>query len=444
MLLSEAEARKIAMSVLSLSKAEACVVTVSGSDRAHMRFALNSATTNGRQNDVVVTVESHSSKRTGSVTVNETDGESLTAAVRKSEEIARLAPVDPEYQPPLGPQKYLSSRIYFESTAKADAEKLAGLCAPVLKEAEGKKVTSAGFLHVARRSAQVANSNGLSVYERSTEAGFKVSARSPDGTGSGWGGNLQHDISRLDTTHLGKVAVRKTLESRKPTALDPGKYTVILEPSAVCDLLGMMIGSFDARQADEGRSFLTKKGGGNKLGEKLFSSKVTIYSDPHHDIAPGSVYSTDALPAVRRNWIENGVVKELIYSRYWAQKAGHQPVPFPTNLIMTGGTTSIEDMIRETKRGVLVTRLWYIREVDPRTLLLTGLTRDGTFLIENGKLTRPLKNFRFNESPSAMLNNVEVIGPAVRTIGSEVEDLSVCVPPLLIRDFTFSSLSDAV
>ena len=444
MLVSEPEARKIALQALSVSKAEDCVVSVTGHERAHMRFALNSATTNGGQKNVAVTIESHLSKRTGSVTINELNSASIEAAVRRSEEIARLAPVDPEYMPPLGPQKYLPSQLYYDATAKADPAKLAGLCSPVLKEADDKKVTAAGFLHAGRSSLLLVNSRNLSVYERSTLSGFTVSARSPDGTGSGWAGTLQHDISRLDTDSLGKTAVRKTLDSRRPTAIQPGKYTVILEPSAVGDLVGMMIANFDARAADEGRSFLTKKGGGNKLGEKLLSDKVTIYSDPHHALAPGSVYSTDAMPAVRRNWVEDGVVKDLIYPRYWAQKTGHEPVPFPTNMVMSGGGTSVDDMVRDTKRGILVTRLWYIREVDPRTLLFTGLTRDGTFLIENGKVTRALKNFRFNESPVSMLNNIEAIGPAVRTTGSEIEDWSMCVPSLLVRDFTFSSLSDAV
>src|SRR5439155_7953267 len=140
-------------------------------------------------------------------------------------------------------------------------------------------------------------------------------------------------------------------------------------------------------------------GGGNKLGEKLFGEKVMLFSDPHHPIAPGEVYSEGGLPQVKRNWIQNGVLKELIYSRYWARKTGREPVPHPTNLIMVGGNTPIEEMIRNTPRGILVTRLWYIREVDPRTLLFTGLTRDGTFLIENGKIARAIKNFRFNESP---------------------------------------------
>jgi predicted Zn-dependent protease len=208
--------------------------------------------------------------------------------------------------------------------------------------------------------------------------------------------------------------------------------------------MALMIGSFDARSADEGRSFLSRKGGGNKLGEKIFNDSVDLYSDPHHDLTPGSIYSTDGLPAIRRDWIKGGVVGELITSRFWAQKTNRAPVPHPTNLIMSGGTTSVQQMIESTNRGVLVTRFWYIREVDPRTLLFTGLTRDGTFLIENGKISRPIKNFRFNESIVGMLNSIQAMGPSVRAIGSEIEDWSVCVPTLLVRDFTFSSVSEAV
>jgi predicted Zn-dependent protease len=234
------------------------------------------------------------------------------------------------------------------------------------------------------------------------------------------------------------------LESKNPGVIEPGKYTVILEPSAVCDLLGLMLGSMDVRSADEGRSFFTKKGGGNKIGEKLFGDRVNIVSDPHDPAAPGSIYSTDGLPSRRRVWVENGVLKDLICSRFWAQKSNREPVPNPTNLVMAGGKTSIAEMIQNTKKGILVTRLWYIREVDPRTLVFTGLTRDGTFLIENGKISKPVKNFRFNESPVAMLNNIEAMGPPERTTGSEVEDWSVLVPPLLVKEFTFSSLSDAV
>ena len=205
-----------------------------------------------------------------------------------------------------------------------------------------------------------------------------------------------------------------------------------------------MIGEFDARSADEGRSFLSKPGGGNKLGTKLVSDKVSIFSDPEHSAAPGAIYSTDGLPAKKRQWVKDGVVEALMYSRFWAKKQNREPVPFPSNLIMEGGKVSMDDMIADTRKGVLVTRFWYIREVDPQTLLLTGLTRDGTFLIENGKISRPIKNFRFNESPVNMLNNVVAISPSERATGSEIEGWPISVPSLLVKDFTFSSLSDAV
>ena len=444
MIISETEAKRITQKVLALSKAESCTATLRGHQRGNVRFALNSATTSGFQDGLTLGVESNFGKRSGSASTNEFDDRAIEAAVRKAEEIARLAPENPEFLPPLGPQKYLESRAYFKATAEAGPAKLAALCAPVIQEADRNSATAAGFLEADATCAAMATSNGLFAYEPSTSARFTVSARTSDGTGSGWAGQHQHDIARLNVSRLGKSAMQKTVQSRSPVAIDPGKYTVILEAPAVCDLLAMMIFDFEARSADEGRSFFTKKGGGNKLGEKLFGDKINVFSDPHHELAPGSVYSTDGLPAMRRNWIENGVVKELVYPRFWAKKMEREPVPNPTSLIMEGGSTSTEEMIRNTKRGVLVTRLWYIREVDPRSLLFTGLTRDGTFLIEDGKISKPVKNFRFNESPVAMLNNIEAMGPAERTTGSEVDDWPVCVPPLLVKDFTFSSLSDAV
>ncbi len=444
MIISESDAKRITTRVLALSKADSCTVTLRGHERGNIRFALNSVTTCGYQDNLSLSVASNFGKRSGEVSINDVADPALAAAVRKSEEIARLAPENPEFQPPLGKQQYLESRLYFEKTAGARPEKLAALCRAPLTEAAGKKVSAAGFLESGAACSAMATSQGLFAYEKATNAVFTITSRTPDGMGAGWAGNNHHDIARLDTRLLGKIAVSKSLQARNPRALEPGQYTVILEPSAVCDLLGMMIGHFDARSADEGRSFFTKKGGGNKLGEKLFEDEVTLFSDPHHETAPGSVYDASGLPAIRRNWIENGVVKELICSRYWAAKTGREAVPRPTNLILSGGSTAIEQMVQNTRRGILVTRLWYIREVDPRTLVFTGLTRDGTFLIENGKIAGPVKNFRFNESPAAMLAKIEAMGPSVRATGSELEDWSICVPPLLVRDFTFSSRSEAV
>jgi predicted Zn-dependent protease len=444
MIFSESEARQLARQALGLSRADSCLVSLSGHDRGNVRFALNSVTTSGAQDDVVLSVESNFGRRSGAVTVNELDDASLAAAVRKSEELARLAPEDPEFLPPLGPQKYLQSRAWFPSTARAGPVKLSSLCRSVLKEADAPQVTAAGYLEAGASFNALATSAGLFAYEKSTGGRFTVTARTADGTGSGWAGTNFHDIARLETARLGRRAMQKARDSRAPVALAPGKYTVVLEAAAVCDLLGMMLWHFDARRADEGRSFLARKGGGTKRGEQVFGGQVHLYSDPRHAVAPGAIYSTDGLPATPRAWIEGGVVKNLVCSRFWAQKTGQEPVPHPTNLVMTGGRTTVAEMIRATRRGILVTRFWYIREVDPRTLVFTGLTRDGTFLIEQGRVTRPIKNLRFNESPVAMLNNIVALGPSERTNGSEIEGWPVAVPPLLVKDFTFSSLSDAV
>jgi len=198
-----------------------------------------------------------------------------------------------------------------------------------------------------------------------------------------------------------------------------------------------MFGALNARRADEGRSFMSKEGGGNKMGEKIVDERVNLHSDPLNPEVPTATWNGEGQPLKKTVWIENGVVKNLAYGRYWAEQKGVDPLPFPSNGIMEGGDASLEDLIKSTKKGILVTRLWYIRSVDPQTLLYTGLTRDGTFYIENGKIKHPVKNFRFNESPIIMLNNLETLGKQVRINGN-------LIPYMKIRDFTFTSLSDAV
>ena len=182
---------------------------------------------------------------------------------------------------------------------------------------------------------------------------------------------------------------------------------------------------------------MSKEGGGNKLGEKIVDERVQLWSDPQHPEVPVSTWNGAGQRLEKTEWIKDGVVQNLAYSRYWAEKQGKQAVPFPSNGIMAGGDASLEDLIKDTRRGVLVTRLWYIRSVDPQTLLYTGLTRDGTFFIENGRIKHPVKNFRFNESPIIMLNNLEALGQQVRVNGN-------LIPYMKVRDFTFTSLSDAV
>jgi len=218
---------------------------------------------------------------------------------------------------------------------------------------------------------------------------------------------------------------------------------VILEPHAAAGLVSFMMNFFDARAADEGRSFLSKKGGGNKLGEQVYDPRVSLHADPWDEDVPVLPWDGQGLPRERMPIVSKGKIEALNYSRYWAQKQGKRAVGRPGNLIMAGGTKSTADLVRETAKGVLVTRTWYIRMVDPQTVLLTGLTRDGTFYIENGQIKYPVKNFRFNESPVIMLNNIEELGRPVRVAGDE-SSLSMMLPPMKLRDFTFTSLSDAV
>jgi predicted Zn-dependent protease len=289
---------------------------------------------------------------------------------------------------------------------------------------------TAGFL-------AIGNSKGLFGYNKSTSVDFSITVRTADGTGSGYAARDYNDVSKLSTLSATEVAMGKALASAGARAIEPGKYTVILEPTAGVDLLQNMMRSMDARSADEGRSFLGKKGGGTRLGEKLFDERVTIYSDPQNAEIPGSPFAGDGRPQEKVVWVENGVVKNMYYSRFWAEKNGVKAIPSPSAFIFQGGTQSLAEMIKSTEKGILVTRLWYIRAVDPQTLLYTGLTRDGTFYIENGQIKYPVKNFRFNESPVIMLNNLEAIGKPMRAGGN-------LIPPLKIRDFTFTSLSDAV
>jgi predicted Zn-dependent protease len=306
-----------------------------------------------------------------------------------------------------------------------------------LTVAKDAKLEAAGFLENSNGFRAVMNSKGLFAYNKSTDVSFSVTVRNQAGTGSGYVSQSFNDLGKLDTLAQSKIAAMKANGSAGAKAIEPGKYTVILEPLAASDIISNMFRGFDARSADEGRSFMSKKGGGTRVGEQLFSEEVTIYSDPMHPELPSSTWSGDGLPIKKTVWVDKGVVKNLSYSRYWAKEKGVAPLPFSRSMCFEGGTQSLEELIKGTEKGILVTRFWYIRSVDPQTLLLTGLTRDGTFYIENGQIKFPIKNFRFNESPVIMLNNVEAFGKPVRSG-------DMMVPPMKIRDFTFSSLSDAV
>ncbi len=434
---SKDEAREIMERVLKYSSADACEVNLRSSEQGNIRYARNTVSTAGHRSNRQLVVQSNFGKKTATATIDEFDDASLEKVVKRSEELAKLSPESPEFMEPLGPQEYKESKTFIEKTTEIDAEYRAAVAASSIEPAKNSDVTAAGFLNDSNGMSAMMNSNGLFAYNKSTSLDFTVTMRSNDGSGSGWVTRDFNDVELFDAAEASKIAIDKALQSREAKAIEPGKYTVILEPAASVGLLGNMFGSFNARTADEGRSFMSKEGGGNKLGEKIVDERVTIYSDPFNELAPSNTWTQGGLPIDKMTWIEDGVVKNLAYGRYWADQKGVAPVPFPSNGIMMGGDASLEDLIKDTRRGILVTRLWYIRSVDPQTLLYTGLTRDGTFYIENGKIKHPVKNFRFNESPIIMLNNLEALGQQVRIDGN-------LIPYMKVRDFTFTSLSDAI
>ena len=437
-ILSQTEAQDILKKVLAFSTADECEVSLNGSTGGNVRSARNSISTAGAVDNVALSVQSRFGRRSGVATCNEFDEATLRRCVQRAEEIAKLAPESPEYVPLLGPQTYLTSPSSFaKSTAGITPDYRAQQIGASMALCEARKLSSAAFFNDSTGFVARRNSKGLEAYQQLTNLDFSITVRTPDGAGSGYALANYTDLARFDAARLTKVAADKATGSLGAKALEPGKYTVILEPAAAVDLLSNMMGNFDARSADEGRSFLSKKGGGNKKGEKLFDERVTIMSDPTNPDVPNLTFAGDGRPQQKITWIEKGVVKNLYASRFWAQKSGAPDIAPPGGWIMTGGTQSTADLIKGTAKGILVSRLWYIRAVDPQTLLYTGLTRDGTFYIENGAIKFPVKNFRFNESPVIMLNNVEALGKPVRLAGN-------LVPPLKIRDFTFTSLSDAV
>lgn len=442
-ILTESEAKALCQKILSYSKADECEVNILGEIRGNIRYARNEVSTSGMLINKNIQVQSAFGKKVGIATIDEFDDASLEKVVRRAEELARLAPENPEHVGVLEPQTYLKSNGYFESTAAINPDKRADAVAKSLELTRSQNLTAAGFLEDRHGFSAMMNSKGLFAYYPSSNVNFSLTVRTQDGTGSGYVAKGFSDFNKLDTVAATKTAIQKSVGSVGAKAIEPGKYTVILEPTAASVLLENIFFSMDARSADEGRSYFSKTGGKSKLGDKIVDERVTFYSDPQHPDLPASPWSGDGQAQSKMMWIDKGVVKNLAYSLFWAKEKGVKPVPFPNNMIMAGGTATLDEMIKSTQKGILVTKLWYIRSVDPQTLLLTGLTRDGTFYIENGKIKFPIKNLRFNESPIIMLNNLETLGIPERVVSTESEQNYV-IPPMKIREFTFSSLSDAV
>jgi len=454
---TEEKAKALLTKVLSYSTADGCEVNLDGYNAGNIRYARNTVSTAGEVSDVTLAIESSFGKQTGVTTLNEFTDDALKRAVKRSEELAKLAPENPEFMPNLGPAEYDDVKGWFKSTASVTPQQRAEAAEASIAPSKKNKLIASGFLDDREGFNAIMNNKGMFAYYLSSAVNFTATIRTEDGTGSGWVTRDYSDSSKMDTRKASDIAIQKAMASRDAKEMEPGKYTVIMEPAASVQLLANMAGSMDQRSADEGRSFLSKKppegeeieagAPTNRLGDKMFDERVTIYSDPRHPECPTAPFAGDGAPVEKTVWIDKGVIKAMPNTRYWAEKNGvkYNPTSYAGGgifggqgqMIMAGGDKSLEDMIKGTRRGVLVTRLWYIRQLDPQSLMYTGLTRDGTFYIEDGEIKYPIKNFRFNESPIVMLNNIEELGKPVRIDGS-------MIPPMKIRDFTFSSLSDAV
>lgn len=443
-MLTRDDALAICASVLAHAKAagaEDAVVSLDSSVQAHARIADNRVTTSGRAEGLEITATVWVGRRRGSTTGSDPGSDALKRLADEAAHIARVSPVHREYVPTLGPLDYPESRGFADATANVDPAARATALDAALTACRAAQVTGAGFHTASASAAATATANGSRRYFRTSEAGFSMTARSEDGTGSGYFAGDHFDVARLDAARIAGRAVDKALRSREPKPIEPGSYPVILEPQAVSDLLGFLTNSFDARMAEEGRSAFSAKGGQTRVGEALFDRRIRLYSDPMHAQLPAVPSTAEGIPASRLSLVEGGVLENLEYSRYWAQEKKRQPTPGPVNYILESreAPASLDAMIAGMKRGLLISRFWYVRLVDPRTLVLTGLTRDGLWWVENGEVRHPVRNLRFNQSVLAMLApwNVEAIGVPERLS-------PFMVPALRLGAFRFTSVSDAV
>jgi predicted Zn-dependent protease len=426
--MTESEARSTLDRALRYSTADHTELVLSGGVDASTRFANNTITQNIAKTDARLLVKSAFDNRVGSVRVNRFDDDSLRNAVLRAEEIARLSAPDTEYIPPPPPQQYTAVEAWDEATAAATPEERAAVVRAGIERAEKAGLNSAGSYATDGQFTAVGNSRGLFGYHRQTGARYVCTAMTGDS--SGWAKATGWSAAQVDGPAAAQRAVDKAKLASPPQTIQPGRYTVILEPAAVADMLAFLNYTMDAKAADEGTSAFS-----GKLGQRIAGDSITVSSNPAHPSCAASPFFEDGMAVPATNWVESGVVKNLGTSRYWSEKTGRSFTGRPTNLIMEGGNSSLEQMVAETEEGILVTRFWYIRFVDPMRLLLTGMTRDGLFHVRDGKIVSGLKNLRFNESPLTMLANSVAIGQPVFLSGY----VNAYVPPLKVQDFTFSS-----
>jgi predicted Zn-dependent protease len=437
------KARALCEKVAKLAKrhgATEAEVELGVSREGYLRFAANEPTQSGEAERHELVVHAAIGRRHAEMEGQDFSERGLDRLAEEAVARAKASPEDEERLPDAGAQRYPNIPQAFDTaTASGDPKARATAVKAMLDAAKGANLVAAGFyIQESHETTRVTLSGQYGIH-RSTRAELSGTMRKPDGSGSGWVAAASVKASDLDPQRLAKTAVERARAWIDPVTLQPGPYTVVLEPAALSTLLGFIQWSLDARAAEEGRSCFAKPGGGSKVGEKLFAPSVTLVSDPADTVAPGRPWGEGGLAATRQPYIENGTLKGLRRTRYWAKKAGGAPTPDGGNLRLQGGSQGNDALISGCEKGLLVTRCWYVRSLDPQTLTVTGLTRDATFLIENGKVTRAVKNFRFNQSITAMLANVEALGREELS-----PDGNMAVPGARVKGFNMSSISEAV
>ena len=433
----------LAERVLRLSDADETEVHIDFVADALTRFANNAIHQNVAEQTLNVSVRTVFDGRTARASTNKTDDESLRRAVAASATLARSQPKNPDLLPMPGPQTYPKVIRYFPETAGATPKDRAAAVARVTELADQNKQTAAGIFSTGAAVMAMANSKGLFASYRQSRAEFSITIMEQDS--SGWAKASAPDRDQIDPEQLAQRASEKAAASRHPKEVEPGRWTVILEPAAVLDLVGFLFYDFAGTAVLDQRSCFT-----NRIGKQVMGENVSIHDDVTHKLQSGPPFDGEGMPRQTVLLVERGVPRHLVYARATAKKmktrpTGHGlPLPnqdgeAPFNLVFGGGNTSLETMVATTDRGILLTRLWYIREVDPYEKILTGMTRDGTFLVENGKISSGIRNFRFNQNILEMLSNVGQMSPAVRAAGEESFDM--VVPAMKVRDFHFTEVT---
>jgi PmbA protein len=446
-LLTRSESRRIAERVFKLSDADETEVMIDATSDALTRFANNTIHQNVAEQGVTISVRTVFDGRTARATTNRTDEESLRQVVASSAVIAKSQARVPGMLRMPGPQKVSRVSRFFDSTAEFTPQDRAKAVARVCAAATKSKQTVAGIFSSGATQTSLANSRGLFLTHEQTRAEFSITVLDPDS--SGWQKANSPDVTRICPDELFARAAEKSTASRKPHEVAPGRYAVILEPAAVLDLVGFLFYDFAGTAVLDQRSCFN-----NRIGKQVMGSNVTIWDDVYHPLQTGAPFDGEGIPRHKVLLVDKGVPRNLVYSRatakrmpaeFKAKPTGHGfPLPneygeAPMNLVFEGGKSTLDEMIGSTDHGILVTRLWYIREVDPYEKVLTGMTRDGTFLIEKGKLAGGLRNFRFNQGILEMLSNVEAMSAPVRAAGEE--SFEMVVPAMKVRNFHFSEVT---